>query len=126
MKWPAALTLAASALSLGACNGLYGDDEFARYVQRSDKVTLSAGEAKDVNATTHTLDPWPPGVTNRRIPANGERMVHAIERYRRGPAQAAPANPVAAIGAAPAPGAAAGAEAPPAAPAGPAAAPVSQ
>jgi hypothetical protein len=127
MKWPAALMLAASALSLGACNGLYGDDEFARYVQRSDKVTLSAGEAKDVNATTHTLDPWPPGVTNRRIPANGERMVHAIERYRRGPAaQAAPANPVAAIGAAPAPGAAAGAEAPPAAPAGPAAAPVSQ
>jgi hypothetical protein len=126
MKWPAALALAASALSLGACNGLDGDDELARYVQRSDKVTLSAGEAKDVNATTHTLDPWPPGVTNRRIPANGERMVHAIERYRRGPAQAAPANPVAAIGAAPAPGAAAGAEAPPAAPAGPAAAPVSQ
>jgi hypothetical protein len=125
MKWPAALILAGSAVSLGACNGLYGDDELARYVQRSDKVTLSAGDAKDVNATTHTLDPWPPGVTNRRIPANGERMVHAIERYRRGPAQAAPANPVAAIGAAPAPGAAAGAEAPPAAPAGPAAAPVS-
>ena len=81
---------------------------------------------EDVNATTHTLDPWPPGVTNRRIPANGERMVHAIERYRRGPDQVAPANPVAAIGAAPAPGAAVGAEAPPAAPVVPAAGPVSQ
>ena len=118
--------LAASALALGACNGLYGDDEFARYVQRSDKVTLSAGEARKVNAATHTIDPWPRGVGDPRIAANGERMVHAIERYRRGPAQAAPANPVAAIGAAPAPGAAVGAEGPPAAPVAPAAGPVSQ
>ena len=58
----------------------------------SDKVTLSAGDAKSVNATTHVLDPWPPGVNDRRIPASGDRMVRAIERYRRGPAQAVPAN----------------------------------
>ena len=51
------------------------------------------------NATTHTIDPWPPGVTNRRIPANGERMVHAIERYRKGPQAPASAGPDA-IGAA--------------------------
>lgn len=115
MKCPTALILAACALSLGACNGLYGDDELARYVQRSDKITLSAGDAKEVNAATHTIDPWPRGVGDPRIPANGERMVHAVERYRRGPANTAPANPV--PGAAAAPGAAVGAEAPPAAPA---------
>ena len=85
MKWPAALILAASALSLGACNGLYGDDELARYVQRSDKITLSAGDAKNVNAATHTIDPWPRGVGDPRIAANGERMQRAIDRYRRGP-----------------------------------------
>jgi hypothetical protein len=82
-------------LPLAACSGLYGNDEFARYVQRSDKITLSAGDAEHVNATTHTIDPWPPGVGDRRIPANGERMVRAIERYRRGPLLPASQNPVA-------------------------------
>jgi hypothetical protein len=88
-KYLAAPLLAAASLSLGACNGLYGDDEFARYVQRSDKITLSAGDAKEVNAATHTIHPWPRGVGDPRIPANGEKMVHAIERYRT-PGQPAP------------------------------------
>lgn len=94
MKWPAALILAASALSLGACNGLYGNDELARYVQRSDQITLSDGDAKKVNAATHTIDPWPRGVGDPRISANGERMVHAIERYRRGAATPPPPGSV--------------------------------
>ena len=94
MKWPATLILAASALSLGACNGLYGDDELDRYVQRSDKITLSDGDAKKVNAAAHTIDPWPRGVGDRRIPANGERMIHAIERYRRSPATPPPPGSV--------------------------------
>jgi hypothetical protein len=89
MKYPAALILAAAAVSLGACNGLYGDDELARYVQRSDKITLSAGDAKEVNAATHTIHPWPRGVGDPRISANGEKMVHAIERYR-APGKSAP------------------------------------
>lgn len=92
MKLPMAALIVLCVLPAGACSGLYGDDELARYVQRSDKVTLSAGDAKNVNATTHVLDPWPPGVNDRRIPASGDRMVRAIERYRRGPAQAVPAN----------------------------------
>lgn len=92
MKFPVAALIVVGVLPVGACSGLYGDDELARYVQRSDKVTLSAGDAKSVNATTHVLDPWPPGVNDRRIPANGERMVRAIERYRRGPGQALPPN----------------------------------
>ena len=91
--------LALCAVLLGACGGLYGDDELARYAQRSDKITLSAGDAKNVNAVTHTIDPWPPGVHDPRIPANGERMVHGIERYRRGPPQPG-SPPPGAIGAA--------------------------
>lgn len=57
-------------------------DFAAPYLQRSDKIFAGAGDAKDVNAATHVIDPWPRYVGNRRIPANGERMVGAIERYR--------------------------------------------
>jgi hypothetical protein len=85
MKWPAALILTASVLPLGGCDGLYGDDELAGYVQRSDKVVLSAGNAKEVNAATHTIHPWPRGVGDPRIAATGERMERAIDRYKRGP-----------------------------------------
>jgi len=85
MKCPAALILAFAALALAACNGLYGDDEFAHYVQRTDKITLSAGDAKEVNIATQTIHPWPPGVGDPRIAANGERMQRAIDRYRGGP-----------------------------------------
>lgn len=103
MKFPTIALIMLGVLPVGACSGLYGDDELARYAQRSDKVTLSAGDAKSVNVMTHVLDPWPPGVNDRRIPASGDRMVRAIERYRRGPAQAVPANsgpagPPAAVG----------------------------
>ena len=118
MKVPITALIVLGVLPVGACSGLYGDDELARYVQRSDKVTLSAGDAKSVNAMTHVLDPWPPGVNDRRIPANGDRMVRAIERYRRGPAQAVPASSGAAgspAAAAPAPAAGAAPAATPAA-----------
>jgi len=59
----------------------YGN-EGAQYFHRSDTITLSAGNAKDVNAATHVIDPWPRHVRNRRIPANGERMVGAVQRYQ--------------------------------------------
>jgi hypothetical protein len=72
---------------LGATGeALAGDDVFeemfAPYRQRIDGVTASAGNAKAINSATHIIDPWPPYVANRRIPANGERMVGAMERYR--------------------------------------------
>ena len=66
-----------------SCAALAWDqDPAAQYLQRTDKITLSAGNAKEVNTATHVIDPWPPYVGNRRIPGNGERMVGAIERYR--------------------------------------------
>jgi hypothetical protein len=53
------------------------------YTQRADKVTLTAGNAKEVNTRIHEVDPWPRYVANARIPANGERMARAVERYRK-------------------------------------------
>jgi hypothetical protein len=72
--------LMAFAASLSACNHL--EDNVTQYTQRTDKVTLSAGNAKDANAAIHVIDPWPRASADRRIPANGERMAGAYERYR--------------------------------------------
>jgi len=62
----------------------WDQDPFAVYFQRSDKITLGAGNAKAVNAATHIIDPWPRYVGNRRIPGNGDRLSRAVERYRQG------------------------------------------
>ena len=72
--------LAGSFLSSGAL--AWEQNPFAMYIQRSDTITLGAGNARDVNAATHMIDPWPYYVGNRRIPGNGERMSGAVERYR--------------------------------------------
>jgi hypothetical protein len=85
-------TFAALALA-AACGGCWAgpyENPGAEYLHRSDTITLSAGNAKNVNAVTHTIDPWPRQVANRRIPGNGERMAHAMERYKGG--QAGPTN----------------------------------
>jgi hypothetical protein len=70
------------AILLSCAAQAWDQDPVSQYLQRSNKITLSAGNAKEVNAATQVIDPWPPYVGNRRIPGNGERMVSAIERYR--------------------------------------------
>ena len=72
--------LTAMATSLGGC--LYLEDNLTQYAQRSDKLTLSAGNAQATNEAVQMIDPWPPASANRRIPTNGERVAGAIERYR--------------------------------------------
>jgi len=62
----------------------WDQDPFAQYIQRSETITLGAGNAKDVNAATHVIDPWPPYVGNRFFPSDGQRMSDAVERYREG------------------------------------------
>jgi hypothetical protein len=69
------------ALSLGGCYGLYGHDEVDRYLQRSDTITMSAGDAKQVNAVAHTIHPWPRNVGDRRIAYDARRMNAAVTRY---------------------------------------------
>jgi len=68
-------------VTLGSCNGLAGNDEMDRYYQRSDKITLSAGDAKEVNAATHTITPWPRYVGDRRIVSDARRVGSAVTRY---------------------------------------------
>ena len=41
-------TVLLALVTLGSCNGLAGDDEMERYFQRSDSITMSAGNAKEV------------------------------------------------------------------------------
>jgi hypothetical protein len=70
-----------SPLLLGGCYGLAGHDEMDRYFQRSDTITMSAGDAKQVNAVTHTINPWPRYVGDRRIATDARRTGAAVSRY---------------------------------------------
>src|SRR5579863_5024354 len=66
---------------LGGCYGLAGNDEVDRYFQRSDTITMSAGDAKEANAVTHTINPWPRYVGDRRIASDARRVGAAVTRY---------------------------------------------
>jgi hypothetical protein len=61
------------------------DDPFSDYLQRSDKIFLGAGNAKDVNEDIHTITPWPPYVGDTRIPLSGRQAVDSIERMYHAP-----------------------------------------
>jgi hypothetical protein len=74
-------TVLLALVTLGSCNGLAGNDEMDRYFQRSDTITLSAGDAKQANAVTHTINPWPAGVGDRRIVSDARRAGSAVTRY---------------------------------------------
>jgi hypothetical protein len=83
MKIRCIIGSAAFAASL-TCSGAWAwdQDPAAQYLERKDTIVSGAGDARDVNAATHIIDPWPRYVGNRRIPANGERAAGALERYR--------------------------------------------
>ena len=66
---------------LGGCYGLSGHDEMDRYIQRSETITMSAGDAKQVNAATHIITPWPRNVGDRRIAYDARRVGAAVTRY---------------------------------------------
>ena len=101
-------TVLLAVFTLGSCNGLAGNDEMDRYFQRSDSITLSAGDAKQANAVTHTINPWPSYVGDRRIVVEAARARGAIARYRSG---TQPRDPLPAIGISGVPMGAAGATA---------------
>jgi hypothetical protein len=83
MKIRCIISWAAFAASL-TCSGAWAwdQDPAAQYFERKDTIVSGAGDAKDVNAATHIIDPWPRYVGNRRIPGNGQRMTGAVGRYR--------------------------------------------
>jgi hypothetical protein len=88
-------TVLLAVFTLGSCNGLAGNDEMDRYFQRSDSITLGAGDAKQANAVTHTINPWPSYVGDRRIVVEAARARGAIARSRSG---TQPRDPLPALG----------------------------
>src|SRR5437763_498501 len=88
-------TVLLAVFTLGSSNGLAGNDEMDRYFQRSDTITLSAGDAKQANAVTHTIHPWPSYVGDRRIVAEAARTRGGIARFRSG---TQPRDPLPALG----------------------------
>jgi hypothetical protein len=78
----------------GECNGLWGDDEFQAYVRRSDRMTMTSGDAKEVNKMAHIPTPWPRGVSDRRIASDSAHMQKALEWYRRSARRPDPMPPV--------------------------------
>ena len=79
----ATLAVAAVLFASPVCAGEVIYDDFgAPYLQRSDTIFPGAGDAKSANSAIQTIDPWPRRAGNRHIPANGERMSGAVERYR--------------------------------------------
>lgn len=77
VNWMAVILLG---VPLASCQ-TYGNDQMSQYLQRKDGVTLSAGDAQQVNIAAQTLHPWPPGVGDRRIPMEGTRAVRTIATY---------------------------------------------
>jgi hypothetical protein len=69
------------ALPLGGCYGLYGHDEIDRYYQRSETITMSAGDAPKTNAVAQTIHPWPRYVSDRRLAYDARRVGSAVQRY---------------------------------------------
>jgi hypothetical protein len=65
-------------------------DAVQPYTQRSNTTALDAGDAQEVNTRIQEIDPWPRNVGNRRIPADGERMTNAMERYEKAKAEPLP------------------------------------
>jgi hypothetical protein len=80
----AAILAVTAALSAAPAKA-WDQDFFGSYFQRSDKIELGAGDAQAVNEATHMIDPWPRNVGQRKIRTNGEKMVGAVERYRKPP-----------------------------------------
>jgi hypothetical protein len=70
---------------LAGCGSARCDDPFAdellRYFERMDRITVQSGDARNVNAVTHMIDPWPRYVHNRHIPGIGRRAVGAVDRF---------------------------------------------
>lgn len=67
------LALAVVLAALGGCS---------EYLDRRDTITLNGGDSVATNQVTHMVDPWPRASANRNIAFNGEKMEHAVARYR--------------------------------------------
>ncbi len=60
-------------------NALAGCTE---YLARRDTLLLESGEAVQANIAMQVIDPMPPGAARINRDIDGERLQHAIARYR--------------------------------------------
>lgn len=84
--------IAATALLLATTGlaGAWDQNPFDQYMQRSDTITMGAGNAKARNTATHMINPWPGYVMDRNIPGDGQRQADAVDRYRKANVGATP------------------------------------
>jgi len=66
----------------GALGGCAQTELAHGYLDRSDAIALSAGDANASNIAIQMVDPWPVYAGNKNIAFNGQRAQAAIERYR--------------------------------------------
>ena len=79
----------AVSLALAGCSSTVGfDDPFADYLQRTALVSTTGGDSQAANIAMQTATPWPRHSNDTNIPANGARIVKAINRYESGSAGA--------------------------------------
>ena len=53
-----------------------------QYLARNEGVTSFAGNAHAANEAKMVVDPWPANVDNTDIPADGQRMADAVQKYK--------------------------------------------
>jgi hypothetical protein len=76
-------------LTIAGCASTVGfDDPFADYLQRTALVSTTGGDSQAANIAMQTATPWPRYSNDTNIPANGARIVKAINRYESGSAGA--------------------------------------
>jgi hypothetical protein len=66
----------------GALGGCAQTEVPHGYLDRTDAIELSAGDANASNIAVQMVDPWPVYAGNKNIAFNGQRAQAAIERYR--------------------------------------------
>jgi hypothetical protein len=61
------------------------DDPFSDYLQRSQSISLGAGNANEANEAIQSITPWPPYVFKRHVRVQGRQAVDSIERMYHAP-----------------------------------------
>ena len=73
------------------------------YLVRRDSLAMGEGDAVRADMTRQVIDPWPAASRVEVLDTSGERLQHAMERYRNpsantsGSPEAAPASAVPAL-----------------------------
>jgi len=83
---PIAAAVAAAAFGglLAGCSNLFVPQQDDSYLARRETVAAGGGDAVAANTVTQMVDPWPAYSGDKTIAFNGEKMQHAVDRYRTG------------------------------------------